>query len=77
MGCLGNTEIVFGNSESKNQITTASEWSSAWRRASKAIGFAFPHQSNELLKYSNYIECEFAAKLIASHHKIILYDIAL
>jgi hypothetical protein len=77
IGRLGDTEIVFGVSESKKRITTASEWSSAWRRASKAIGFAFPHQKKELLEYENYIKSEFTAKLTSSHHKLILYDIAL
>jgi hypothetical protein len=76
MGHLGDTEIVFGVSESKKRITTASEWSSAWRRASKAIVFAFLHQKEELLEYGNYIKSEFTAKLTSSHHKLILYDVA-
>jgi hypothetical protein len=76
-GCLGDTEIVFGVSESKKRVTTASEWSSAWRRASRAIGFAFPHWKEDFIEYGDYIESEFAAKLTTSHHKIILYDIAL
>jgi hypothetical protein len=76
-GRLGDTEIVFGVSESKKRVTTASKWSSAWRRASRAISFAFPHQKKELIEYGDYIESKFAAKLTTSHHKIILYDIAL
>ena len=76
-GHLGDMEIVFGTSESKKQITAASEWSSACRRASKTIRFAFPHQKEELLKYGDYIECEFATKLVSSHHKLILYNITL
>ena len=76
-GRLGDTEISFGVSEPKKKIRTAAEWSFAWRRASKAIGFAFPHRREELLDYGDYIESEFAAKLTSSHHKIILYDIAL
>ena len=42
-GHLGDTEIVFGVSESKKWVTTALELSSAWRRASRAIEFAFSH----------------------------------
>ena len=76
MGHLGDSEIVFGAPESKKHITSAYEWSSAWRRASRAIGFPFPHRKEELLKYRDYMESEFAAKL-PSHHKLILYDIAL
>ena len=62
---------------SKKHVSSASEWSAAWRRAAKAIGFAFPHRRDELLDYGDYIESEFAAKHSSSHHKIILYDIAL
>ena len=76
-GCLGDMEIVFGVSESKKQVTTTLEWLSAWRRALRAIGFTFPHWKEELLEYGDYIESESAAKLTSSHHKIILYDIAL
>jgi hypothetical protein len=76
-GRLGDTEISFGVSEAKKRINSASEWSSAWRRASKAISFAFPHRKEELLEYGDYIESEFAAKLVSSHHKLLLYDVAL
>ena len=76
-GRLGETEISFGVAEPKKKVRTAAEWSSAWRRASKAIAFAFPHRREELLDYGDYIESEFAAKVSSSHHKIILYDIAL
>ena len=42
-GCLGEMEISFGVAEAKKQVSTAAEWSTAWKRASKAIGFTFPH----------------------------------
>ena len=76
-GRLGDTEISFGVAEPRKRISTAAEWSTAWRRASKAIGFAFPHRREELLEYGDYIESEFAAKISSSHHKLLLYDIAL
>ena len=76
-GRLGDTEISFGVAEPRKRITTAAEWSAAWRRASKAIGFAFPHRRDELFEYGDYIESEFAAKVSSSHHKLLLYDIAL
>ena len=76
-GRLGDTEISFGVSEAKKRVSSASEWSTAWRRASKAISFAFPHRRDELLDHGEYIKSEFAAKHISSHHKLILYDIAL
>ena len=76
-GRLGDTEISFGVAEPRKRISTAAEWSAAWRRASKAIGFAFPHRREELLEYGDYIESEFAAKVSSSHHKLLLYDVAL
>ena len=77
MGCLGYSEISFGVTEAKKHVSTAAKWSAAWRRASKAISFAFPHRREELLDYGDYIEAEFAAKHSSIHHKIILYDVAL
>ena len=50
--------------------------SAAWRRASRAISFALPHRKEELLEYGDYIESVFAAKVSSSHHKLLLYDIA-
>jgi hypothetical protein len=50
-GRLGTAEVVFAVSESKRQIKTGSEWSSAFRRMSKAVTFLFPHRREELLEY--------------------------
>ena len=74
---MGETEISFGVAGPKRCISTAAEWSTAWRKASKAITFAFPHRREELLEYGDYIKSEFAAKITSSHHKILLYDTAL
>ena len=76
-GRLGETEITFGIAEAKKRVSTAAKWSTAWKRASKAIGFASPHRQEELSDYGDYIESEFAAKNSSSHHKLILYDVAL
>jgi hypothetical protein len=76
-GRLGETEITFGVAEAKKRVSSAAEWSTTWKRASKAIGFAFPHRREELSDYGDYIKSEFSAKLPSSHHKLILYDAAL
>ena len=76
-GRLGEAEITFGVTEPKRRISTAAEWSAAWRKASKAIAFAFPHRREKLLEYGDYLELEFAAKIASSHHKLLLYDTAL
>ena len=73
-GRLGDMKISFGISEPKKHISTASEWSATWWKASRAIAFTFPHHREQLLEYRDYIETEFATKSISSHHKILLYD---
>jgi hypothetical protein len=75
-GRLGDTEISFGVPESKKKVRTFMDWAAAWRRASSAIGFAFPHRKQELLEYGDYIQSEFESKHLSAHSKIILYDIA-
>ena len=42
------------------------------RKVFKVISFVFPHWREEIIEYGNYIESKFVAKLISSHHKIIL-----
>jgi len=73
---IGNAKISLGISDAKRRISTASEWSAAWHFAARAIAFVFPHRSEELRAYGDYIEGEFAAKLTSSHPKVILFDIA-
>jgi len=74
---MGDTEFVLGAAEAKKQVKTSSDWSSAWRRACKAITFLFPHRASELAEYAEYIEGLFDAKNVSAHGKIILYDIAI
>ena len=68
-GCLGDTEISFGVAEVKKRIRTAAEWSSAWRRASKAIVFAFPLQREDLIEYmSKFMEETVTTNYNIKHH---------
>ena len=73
-GRMGSAEVVFAIAEAKRQVKTGSEWSTAFRRASKATSFLFPHRREELLEYAEYIEGLFAAKHVGAHSKVILYD---
>jgi len=73
---LGDTDILLGPVEATRKVATSSDWSTAWRRAARAIAFVFPHRTRELEDYAEYIESEFAAKVSTGHHRIILYDIA-
>lgn len=76
-GRLGESELVFAMAEAKRQVKTGSEWSTAFRRASRAILFLFPHRKEELDSYAEYIESLFAAKQPSSHHRVILFDSAI
>ena len=73
-GRLGKAEVVFSVAESKRQVKTGAEWSSAFRRMSKAIIFLFPHRREELYEYAEHIESLFSAKHTGAHSKVILYD---
>jgi hypothetical protein len=74
---IGETEISLGPAEASRKVSTSTDWSTAWRRAARATAYAFPHRSKEVEDYAEYIENEFAAKNSLSHHRIILYDIAI
>jgi len=73
-GRLGGAEVVFAVAESKRHVKTGGEWSSAFRRMSKAVTFLFPHRREELSEYAEYIEGLFSAKHSGAHSKVILYD---
>jgi hypothetical protein len=74
---IGETDISFGPAEASRKISTSTDWSTAWRRAARATAYVFPHRSKEVEDYAEYIENEFAAKNSTSHHRIILYDVAI
>src|ERR1700678_556754 len=71
---FGDTEISIGGSEAKRKVETSSEWSMAWRSASRAVAFVFEHRDQELAEYGDYIERLFAAKRSGSHCQVILFD---
>ena len=73
-GRMGGTEVVFAVAESKRQVKTGTEWSSAYRWMSKAVAFLFPHRREELFEYAEHIEGLFSAKHTNAHSKVILYD---
>jgi hypothetical protein len=70
-GRLGGAEVVFAVAESKCQVKTGAEWSSAFRRMSNAVVFLFPHRREELYEYAEHIESLFAAKHTNAHSKVI------
>jgi hypothetical protein len=75
--CIGNAKISLGVADAKRHVSSAAEWSSAWRLAARATAFAFPHRTEELQAYGDFIESEFSGKLPSSHPRVILFDIAI
>lgn len=73
-GRLGDTEIVLAPIEAKRTVRSASEWSTAFRQARRAIVFAFPHREEELAIYQEHIENLFDARLVSAHPQVLLYD---
>jgi hypothetical protein len=72
---IGDIEIRFGTAESSSKrITSQSAWISAWNRASRAIRFAFPHRSDEVNAYGEYISLKFDQMLESSHSRVIRFD---
>jgi hypothetical protein len=76
VGRVGDTQITFGLAEPKKRIETAGDWISAWNRVVQATRFVFRHREQELRSYGDYIESLFAAKIVATHPRIIMFDIA-
>ena len=74
---IGNAKISFGVSDAKRRVSTYGEWVSAWNLASSAVAFAFPHRTEELRVYGEFIGGEFGAKLPQSHPRVIMFDIAI
>ena len=73
---LGETHLTFSTSEAKRKVRNSSDWASAWRRASEAVIFAFPHRREELDQYQKHIQVEFDARQSHAHQRVIAYDIA-
>ena len=75
--CIGNTKISLGVTEVKRCVRTAAKWSSAWHLTSRATAFVFPHRSEELHLYGDFISSEFTEKIPNSHPRVILFDITI
>ncbi|KJA20811.1 hypothetical protein HYPSUDRAFT_141512 [Hypholoma sublateritium FD-334 SS-4] len=76
-GRFGDQEIRIVVSDTKRVVRTSIDWVSAWRRAADAYSFAFPHRAKEVTAYGDYIQGEFEAKVISSHHKVVSFDKAI
>jgi hypothetical protein len=60
-------------------VQSSGDWPgiSAWNRTTKAILYTFPHWTDELLTYAEYILRQFSAYIPGSHSHIIKTDKAI
>lgn len=71
---VGALEIKFGSVTPSKTISNAGEWNTAWIRTIRAVTAAFPHRSEELSHYGDYINSFFSATQTNFHNRIILFD---
>jgi len=74
VGRIGGTEISLGKTDPARKVQTSGDWTIAWHVASKVIIFTFPHCSEELREWGDYMASEFSAKQLGAHHKLIAFD---
>ncbi|KAF8218694.1 hypothetical protein L208DRAFT_1348443, partial [Tricholoma matsutake] len=74
VGRIGGTEVSLGKTDPARKVQTSGDWNVAWHATTKAIIFAFPHWSEELHQWGNYMAMEFSAKQLSAHHKLIAFD---
>ncbi len=73
---IEETSLTFNTSEAKRKIRSAADWATAWRQASEAVVFTFPHRREELEQYQTHVQVEFDARQSHMHQRVIAYDIA-
>jgi hypothetical protein len=71
---LGDLEISFGAVEPTKVVKNGGDWSIAWNRTVRAIGFAFPHRMQELTSYGEYIINLFSVTHPSVHKRVISFD---
>ncbi|KAF9530546.1 hypothetical protein CPB83DRAFT_788099, partial [Crepidotus variabilis] len=71
---IRNSQVDLSTPEPRRTVQTSTDWSVAFRKAADATSFIFEHRTVKLLLYAQYIESLFAAKIPASHGRVILYD---
>ena len=75
---IGEFNISFTNggmnSRPSKTIKTNGDWGIAFRRAKRAILFAYPHRSDELNKYKEYIIGQFAGVEVSQYSRVLNLD---
>ncbi|KAH9858115.1 hypothetical protein C2E23DRAFT_718871 [Lenzites betulinus] len=71
---IGGLELSYRAPVPAKKITSFGEWVFAWKRASVAVTFAFPHRREELDAYGEYIIGLFGALAPPVHSRILDFD---
>jgi hypothetical protein len=71
---IGDLEITYGAAEPTKLVKNGGDWSIAWNRAVRAILFAFPHRTQELASYGEYIINLFSVTHSSVHSRVIAFD---
>jgi hypothetical protein len=71
---IGDIEITFGAIEPTKLVKNGGDWSIAWNRLVRATLFAFPHRTQELASYGEYIINLFSVTHARIHSRVINFD---
>ncbi|KAF7785161.1 hypothetical protein Agabi119p4_1326 [Agaricus bisporus var. burnettii] len=71
---VGGVEIIVQDLEPSKRIEMVADWSTAWRRCTKATSVVFPHRIDELTGYGEHIEGLLASVATIHHWRVFCYD---
>lgn len=74
---IGGLEVSFRAPVPSKKVGGFGDWVVAWKRASLAITFAFPHRREELDAYGEYIIGLFGALSPSVHPRVLDFDRAI
>jgi hypothetical protein len=66
--------VVLSDDGRSQTVTTFTDWNRAWMQLAKAYRFAFPHRTEELRAYEEYIINKFDSNHVPYHFRIINFD---
>ncbi|KAH9851871.1 hypothetical protein C2E23DRAFT_731832 [Lenzites betulinus] len=71
---VGELEFTFRAPVVAKKVSSFGDWVFAWKRASLAVTFAFPHRRDELDAYGEYIIGLFGALAVPVHGRVLDFD---
>ncbi|KAI0829215.1 hypothetical protein BC628DRAFT_1315194, partial [Trametes gibbosa] len=71
---IGGLEVLFRAPVAAKKVGSFGDWVYAWKHASLATMFAFPHQQEELDAYGEFIIGLFGALVPVIHERVLDFD---